>query len=156
MNSDKKDLYRDLILDHNRSPRNFGTLLDFTHSKEGHNPLCGDKVHLFLKIENDIVQSVCFTGEGCAISTASSSLLTEVIQGKSVKEIQKLSQQFCEAMESTQAKTKNTPSLFSPEMGDLRVFEGIAAYPARTKCVTLAWITLQKTFNNPNQAVSNE
>jgi len=132
--SEFNDLYMEVILDHNKNPRNKGTIEDHTNHADGHNPLCGDKISLDLIVENNIVKKIKFTGEGCAISTASSSLLTEYIIGKETSEIRHLFEEFHDLVTAENSETSN--------LGKLAVFEGVKKYPARVKCATLAWHTL--------------
>ena len=132
--SEFNDLYMEVILDHNKNPRNKGTIDDHTNHADGHNPLCGDKISLDLIIEKDTVKDIKFTGSGCAISTASSSLLTEYIVGKNISEIRHLFEEFHDLVTTDKSNTEN--------LGKLSVFEGVKKYPARVKCATLAWHTL--------------
>lgn len=123
------DLYQEVILDHCKRPRNFGDLPGSTHDAEGYNPLCGDQVHVRLRVINNVVDEAKFEGCGCAISTASASLMTELVRGKSREEIQELAQKFREVL------TENKEH----ELGDLEVLCGVKAFPMRVKCATLAW-----------------
>ncbi len=123
------DLYQEVILDHCKHPRNFGGLPGSTHDAEGYNPLCGDQVHVRLRVINNVVSEAKFEGCGCAISTASASLMTELVRGKSREEIRGLAQKFREVL------TENKEH----EMGDLEVLCGVKAFPMRVKCATLAW-----------------
>ena len=132
--NDFDDLYMEVILDHNKNPRNKGNIDKHTNHADGHNPLCGDKISLDLIIEDNLVKDIKFTGAGCAISTASSSILTEAIIGKKTSEIRHLFEEFHELV-TTDHKEKNN-------LGKLSVFEGVKKYPARVKCATLAWHTL--------------
>ena len=143
------DLYQETILDHSKRPRNCHTMDDANRKAEGFNPLCGDKLKLFLKVENDIVQDVSFIGSGCAISTASASLMTESLKGKSREEALKLLDKFHALL------TTDTP--ISKDLGKLVVFCGVRDYPARVKCATLAWHTLRSALGaSEAEAVSTE
>jgi len=142
------DLYQEIILDHSKRPRNCRPMEDANRKAEGYNPLCGDKLKLFLKVENDIVRDVSFVGSGCAISTASASLMTESLKGKSREEALKLLDKFHELL------TTDTP--VSQDLGKLVVFCGVRDYPARVKCATLAWHTLQAALEGTQQPVSTE
>jgi nitrogen fixation NifU-like protein len=133
------DLYQETILDHSKRPRNCHAMDDANRKAEGYNPLCGDKLKLFLKVENDVVTDASFVGTGCAISTASASLMTESLKGKSRDEAMKLLDKFHELL------TTDTP--VSNELGKLVVFCGVRDYPARVKCATLAWHTLKSALN---------
>ena len=153
MSFDLRDLYQQTIVDHNKSPRNYGKMEDSTHRAEGHNPLCGDQIELFLKIKEDRIADVKFVGKGCAISTASASLLTEEIRGKTVREVRQLFEKFHNML------TRENPQKAIPEiedMGKLVVFAGVAEYPARIKCATLAWHALIAALENKEQPVSTE
>lgn len=132
------DLYQEVILDHSKRPRNCHPMEDANHKAEGYNPLCGDKLKLFLKLEDDVVKDVSFVGSGCAISTASASLMTETLKGKRREEALKLLEQFHELL------TTDTP--VTQELGKLVVFCGVRDYPARVKCATLAWHTLKSAL----------
>jgi nitrogen fixation NifU-like protein len=133
------DLYQEIILDHCKRPRNCHAMADATRQADGYNPLCGDKLKLFVKIENDIVVDVSFVGSGCAISTASASLMTESLKGKSRTEALKLLDKFHELL--------TTDTAVSKDLGKLVVFCGVRDYPARVKCATLAWHTLKSALN---------
>ena len=145
--SEFNELYMEVILDHNKNPRNNGAIKDHTNHADGHNPLCGDKVSLDLIIEEDTVKDIKFTGSGCAISTASSSLLTEYIVGKKTSEIRHLFEEFHDLVTKDESNTEN--------LGKLSVFEGVKKYPARVKCATLAWHTLIAAMDG-NEEVSTE
>lgn len=151
MSQDLKDLYRKVVLDHNRSPRNFGALERTTHRAEGSNPLCGDRVELFLEIMEEKVQEIGFSGEGCAICTASASLLTEAIKGKTKQEVGQLQELFHQLLSGTINVEKEGDVL-----GELVVFGGVAQYPTRIKCATLAWQTLLAALEHSQDTVSTE
>jgi nitrogen fixation protein NifU and related proteins len=133
------DLYQEIILDHSKRPRNCHPMDDANRKAEGYNPLCGDKLKLFLKVENDVVTDASFIGCGCAISTASASLMTESLKGKTREDALKLLDKFHELL------TTDTPA--SHDLGKLVVFCGVRDYPARVKCATLAWHTLKSALN---------
>jgi nitrogen fixation NifU-like protein len=134
------DLYQEIILDHSKRPRNCHSMTDATRQADGYNPLCGDKLKLFVKVENDIVVDVSFVGSGCAISTASASLMTESLKGKTRDEALKLLEKFHELL--------TTDTAVSKDLGKLVVFCGVRDYPARVKCATLAWHTLKSALSN--------
>jgi len=136
---DLRDLYQEVILDHNRRPRNFGALPDANRTAEGHNPLCGDRVTVYLHVEGDRVQGISFSGAGCAISTASASLMTEALQGRTVAEARELFHRFHDLL------TQGTGDAAS--LGKLTVLAGVREYPIRVKCATLAWHTLQAALD---------
>jgi len=143
------DLYQEIILDHSKRPRNCHPMEDANRKAEGYNPLCGDKLKLYLKIENDVVKDVSFVGSGCAISTASASLMTESLKGKSRTEALKVMEKFHDLL--------TTDSPVTQELGKLVVFCGVRDYPARVKCATLAWHTLKSALNGaPEEPVSTE
>ena len=142
------DLYQETILDHSKRPRNCHPMDDANRKAEGFNPLCGDKLKLFLKMEGDVVKDVSFVGSGCAISTASASLMTESLKGKSREDALKMLEKFHELL------TTDTP--VSQELGKLVVFCGVRDYPARVKCATLAWHTLHTALKGDEEKVSTE
>jgi nitrogen fixation protein NifU and related proteins len=142
------DLYQEIILDHSKRPRNCHAMQDANRKAEGYNPLCGDKLKLYIKIENDVVTDASFEGSGCAISTASASLMTESLKGKSREEAMKLLDKFHNLL------TTDTP--VSQDLGKLVVFCGVRDYPARVKCATLAWHTLKSALNGASDPVTTE
>ena len=137
------DLYQEIILDHSKRPRNCHPMDDANRKAEGYNPLCGDKLKLYLKVENDIVTDASFVGSGCAISTASASLMTESLKGKTRAEALKVMEKFHDLL--------TTDSPVTQELGKLVVFCGVRDYPARVKCATLAWHTLKSALNNATE-----
>lgn len=146
--SDLQQLYQEVIIDHGRCPRNCRELPDANRVAEGHNPLCGDEVKIYLRVENDVVVEASFTGTGCAISTASASILTEEVKGKSVEEALNLVRRFREAMTSVRSMDE--------DMGRLAAFEGVKGYPMRVKCATLAWHTLHAALENRSEKATSE
>ncbi len=146
---DLRMLYQEVIVDHNRQPRNFGHISHPTHHAEGFNPLCGDKISLDMCVVDNIIQDVKFTGQGCAISMASASLMTENMIGKTVSDAEKLFQQFHDLL------TKEDTSALS-QLGKLTVLAGVKDYPARIKCATLAWHALHAAMQQESQPVSTE
>jgi len=149
--SDLMDLYQEVILDHNKTPRNFGPMDAPDHFAEGHNPLCGDQLRLYVKMDGDRVEQIRFEGSGCAISTASASLMTEVVGGKTLEEVEILYESFHELL-------TGDPSVVAevgPELGKLAVFSGVREFPVRVKCATLAWHTLQAALKD-QESVSTE
>lgn len=146
-----RDLYQEVIFDHNRNPRNFRIMEDANRRVDGFNPLCGDKLTLFLKIGDDhVIQDASFQGSGCAISTASVSLMTEIIKGMSEVEAEVLFKQFHEMT------TGKSDDINLEAIGKLAVLAGVREYPARVKCATLAWHTLDAALKNQQEAVSTE
>jgi nitrogen fixation NifU-like protein len=144
-----RDLYQEVILDHNRRPRNFGALPEANRRAEGHNPLCGDRVTVYLDVAGGRIRDLAFQGSGCAISTASASLMTEALKGRSVEEARQLFQGF-HGLVTTGAGEG------SEELGKLAVFGGVREFPMRVKCATLAWHTLLAALDQKDQPVSTE
>ena len=142
------DLYQETIIDHSKRPRNKGSLDAPTHSAEGYNPLCGDRLMLQLQIENGRVARVAFQGVGCAISTASASLMTDAIKGKTPEEAEQTFEIFHELL------TEDYPA--PANLGKLAVFSGVREYPMRVKCATLAWHTLRAALRGDQKPVSTE
>ena len=134
---ESRDLYQDIIIDHGRKPRNFHALQHPSHFAQGHNPLCGDRMTVYRSIEGDRIKDVSFEGRGCAISTASASLMTEVLKGKTVAEAEELFKAF--HAEVTGGEGTTVPEALQDDLERLAPLEGVKAYPARVKCATLAW-----------------
>lgn len=151
MSSELRDLYQEVILDHNKRPRNFGPLPGANRSAEGNNPLCGDRIQLRLRLEGDRVEEIAFEGAGCAISTASASMMTEVVKGRSVAEAEALFHKFHHLLTGEPADA----GAESPELGKLEVFAGVREYPMRVKCATLAWHTFHAALQGGGE-VSTE
>jgi nitrogen fixation NifU-like protein len=150
MFDDLRDLYQEVIFDHNRNPRNFRVMENADRQVEGFNPLCGDRLTLFLKMDGNVIADASFQGSGCAISTASVSLMTEIIKGKTEQEAEELFKQF---HEMTTGKDEQA-SLAA--VGKLAVLAGVREYPARVKCATLAWHTLDAALKNERKSISTE
>ena len=148
--TDLQDLYQELILDHGRRPRNLRRLEEADRSAEGYNPLCGDKVKIYVKMEGDVVKDISFEGSGCAISTASASIMTETLKGKTRGEAEELFQTFHDLVTGQPSK------LGSPELGKLAVFSGVSEFPVRVKCATLSWHTLRSALKGNGEVVSTE
>lgn len=147
--SDLRELYQEYVLDHGRRPRNFRFPEGATHSAEGHNPLCGDKLAVKLVVDDDVIRDIGFQGVGCAISTASASTMTEAVKGKTVAEARELFGAFL-AMVKGEAEP-------DPEVLDsLAAFAGVAEFPMRVKCATLAWHTLTAALEGKGEPVSTE
>ncbi len=145
-----RELYRELILDHARSPRHFGKLDDATHSASGINPLCGDKLNMYFRLDdNQRIADACFEGSGCAISVASASLLTDTVIGMSVNEANR----FFEAV--TNSLTGNAEHA-SVELGKLRALEGVKEFPSRVKCATLAWHAMSAALHQDESPATTE
>ncbi len=150
MFEDLRDLYQEVIFDHNRNPRNFRVMADANRQVEGFNPLCGDRLTLFLKIDDHVITDASFQGSGCAISTASVSLMTEIVKGKTETEADALFTQF---HEMTTGKAEH---IDLEAIGKLAVLAGVREYPARVKCATLAWHTLDAALKNQASSISTE
>ncbi len=146
--SELNDLYQELIIDHSKRPRNFRRLEDPKNTAQGYNPLCGDKITLDLKLANNHIDDIAFQGSGCAISTASASLMTESVKGKTLQEAEMLFDKFHNLI------TGDKPD--SSGMGKLAVFSGVREFPARAKCATLAWHTLRAALQERDAPVSTE
>lgn len=146
--SDLRDLYQDVILDHSRRPRNFGRLETATHHAEGYNPLCGDRVEVFIELDDDRVSGMQFEGAGCAISTSSASLMTEALKGKTVAEARELFKRVRALMTGEAAG--------GGSVGKLTVFEGVREFPLRVKCATLAWHTMTSALAGKDEEVTTE
>jgi nitrogen fixation NifU-like protein len=139
--ADLTDLYQEVILDHNRRPRNFHVLDDASHSAEGFNPLCGDRLTLYLKLAGGIVEDVSFEGGGCAISKASASMMTDAIKGKSVAEANALFERFHHMVTTP-------PEEPVEDLGKLSALAGVREFPVRVKCASLAWHTLKAAMSD--------
>lgn len=146
--SDLSDLYQEVILDHNRRPRNFHPLAEASHTAEGYNPLCGDRLKLYLKLDGDTIEDVSFEGAGCAISKASASLMTDALKGKSVTEANALFDRF-------HRMVTTPPGQSVEDMGKLSALAGVREFPVRVKCASLAWHTLRAALHN-EQRTSTE
>jgi nitrogen fixation NifU-like protein len=151
MSDQLRELYQELILDHNRKPRNRRAMPDASRDAEGFNPLCGDKVHVYVKLEGDRIADVSFDGVGCAISTASASLMTLALKGRTLAEAQALFDEF-------HAMVTGEPGAPVDEgkLGKLAVFQGVCEFPVRVKCATLAWHTLRAALDRTTDPVSTE
>lgn len=152
--SEINELYQQVILDHNKNPRNFGVMDDATNSAEGHNPLCGDQIDVYAKVEKGIIVEIKFKGAGCAISKASASIMTTMIVGKTVDEAKELFDEFINIVTADLNDKCDTL-----ELGKLAVFCGVREFPARVKCASLAWHTMMKAIKKSeldNAPVSTE
>jgi nitrogen fixation protein NifU and related proteins len=146
---DLKELYRDVILDHNKRPRNFGKLEASDAHADGHNPLCGDRLTVFLKMDGNRVDDIRFEGKGCAISTASASLMTEAIKGKDRADIGEL-------FDKIHSMLTRQDAVADPSLGKLAALSGVREYPARVKCASLCWHTLNAALDKGAATVSTE
>jgi len=150
MFDDLRDLYQEVIFDHNRNPRNFRVMADANRQVEGFNPLCGDRLTLYLRIDDHVISDASFQGVGCAISTASVSLMTEIVKGKTEAEADALFKLFHEIT------TGKSEAINLEAIGKLAVLAGVREYPARVKCATLAWHTLDAALKNQAKSISTE
>ena len=149
--SELRDLYQEVVLDHAKRPRNFGSIAAASHRALGHNPLCGDKLTVFLDVDNGVVKDVRFQGSGCAISTASASMMTESIKGKTRAEVETLFEKFHHMLTGPQSVESE-----DDELGKLVVFSGVKEFPVRVKCATLAWHTLNAALKHQVEPASTE
>lgn len=143
-----RDLYQEVIFDHNRNPRNYGEMADASHRADGHNPLCGDQLTVYVQLSGDIVEKAMFIGHGCAISTASASLMTEAVQGKTVQEVEALFRDMHAMLTEAHPEAR--------DFGKLEVLSGVREFPARVKCATLAWHTLHNAINEARDIAKTE
>jgi nitrogen fixation NifU-like protein len=145
--NDLRDLYQQLILDHNQSPQNFRDMEDATSKVDGHNPLCGDEITLYLNVVDNTIKDISFKGSGCAISKASASIMTTLIKGKTVAEAEGLFARF---------HTMITTGKISGDMGKLAVLAGVHKFPARVKCAVLSWHTMNNALHNKTELTTTE
>ena len=150
-----KELYQEIILDHGKNPRNLGKFENFNKDAKGHNPLCGDKVHLFLKLdENKKVEDISFEGQGCAVSMASASIMTDLVKGKEENDVKEIVTEFLEMIkEKDEIKTN---LLNDDEKTKLMCLSGVKQYPMRVKCATLSWHTLTSAIDKSQNEVNSE
>ena len=152
---DLKQLYQDIILEHGKSPRNLGKCEGYNHEAKGYNPLCGDKVHVYLKLDNGKkVESLTFEGEGCAISLASASIMTELVKGKSFEEAKEIMDAFLNMIKNTSEIQSN--HLDEDEKTKLMSLSGVKQFPMRVKCATLSWHTLNSAIKRKKEEVNTE
>ena len=152
---DLKQLYQDIILEHGKSPRNLGKCEGYSHEAKGYNPLCGDKVHVYLKLDNEKkVESLTFEGEGCAISLASASIMTELVKGKSFEEAKEIMDAFLNMIKNTSEIQSN--NLNEDQKIKLMSLSGVKQFPMRVKCATLSWHTLIAAIDNSNEEINTE
>ena len=144
---DLNDLYQEVILDHNRRPRNFRTIEGASHHADGYNPLCGDKLSLTVQVDGDSIADVAFVGSGCAISKASASLMTDAVKGKSVEEARSLFERF-------HRMVTTPPDAPVEDLGKLSVFGGVREFPVRVKCASLAWHTLKAALDREERTTT--
>ena len=148
--SDLRELYQQVILDHNKNPRNFHEMADASRKVEGYNPLCGDHYTVFVKLDDGTIRDVSFTGNGCAISKASASVMSSTVKGKTTEEAQSLFETFHRLV------TGDMSGLSAADLGRLAAFSGVSEFPARVKCATLAWHTLRTALEGQEEKVTTE
>jgi nitrogen fixation NifU-like protein len=149
--SDLRDLYQEVILDHNKRPRNFRSMSDATARAEGHNPLCGDRVTVYVRLDGDRIADVSFEGSGCAISKASASLMTDSVMGRKVADADALFDAFQSLVTAGPATAPSTE-----DVGKLEVLAGVRDYPSRVKCATLAWHALRSAIHGGPRSIKTE
>ncbi len=150
-----KELYQEIILDHGKNPRNLRKTTNFNKDAKGHNPLCGDKVHVYLKLDEDKkVQDISFEGQGCAISMASASIMTDLVKGKEEHEVKEIVKDFLEMIK--EKDQLNNKILEENEKTKLMCLSGVKKYPMRVKCATLSWHTLTSAIDNTQQEINSE
>ena len=148
MDQNLRELYQEIILDHSRHPRHFGALADANHVADGHNPLCGDRVKVYLQVDaDDRIADVSFEGRGCAISVASASLMTEMLKGRSIADAEQLMSGFLHLV-----KGEDAGDLLPDDREQLEVMAGVSAFPMRVKCATLAWHAMKSALDNEGVA----
>ena len=150
-----KELYQEIILDHGKNPRNLRRTENFNKDAKGHNPLCGDKVHVYLKLnENKKVEDISFEGQGCAISMASASIMTDLIKGKEENEVKEIVSDFLDMIKENDELNNNI--LHEDDKTKLMCLSGVKQYPMRVKCATLSWHTLTSAINNSQEEINTE
>jgi nitrogen fixation NifU-like protein len=148
--NDLRELYQEVILDHSKRPRNRRVMDDASHQAVGHNPLCGDRATIFLRVEGDVVTDASFEGSGCSISTASASMMTDAVRGRTVAEVKALFERFHELVTSDPGRAAEV----APELGKLAVFQGVHEFPLRVKCASLAWHTMKAALEGGGRATT--
>ena len=150
-----KELYQEIILDHGKNPRNLRKTENFNKDAKGHNPLCGDKVHIYLKLnENKKVEDISFEGQGCAISMASASIMTDLVKGKEEFEVKEIVNDFLDMIKEKDELSNNI--LHKDDKTKLMCLSGVKQYPMRVKCATLSWHTLTSAINNSQEEINTE
>lgn len=151
MNDEFQELYQEIILDHNRSPRNYRKMDDSTHILEGRNPLCGDHYTIYLKVKDDVIEDVSFEGSGCAISKASASVMSTTIKGKTIAE----AEEYFEIFHKLVTGEADAEEYFE-KAGKIAAFSGVSEFPVRVKCASLAWHTMHNALENREEPASTE
>ncbi len=151
MDAELKELYQQVILDHNKNPRNFRKIENANHFAEGYNPLCGDRLNIYVELEGGTIKDISFQGSGCAISKASASLMSSIVKGLPVEEAERLFEKFQAVITGKITDEENIE-----ELGKLAVFAGVKEFPSRVKCASLAWHTMIAAFKQEDKSVSTE
>ncbi|HUX60858.1 MAG TPA: SUF system NifU family Fe-S cluster assembly protein [Ignavibacteriaceae bacterium] len=151
MDAELKELYQQVILDHNKNPRNFRKIENANHFAEGYNPLCGDRLNIYVELEGGRIKDISFQGSGCAISKASASLMSSIVKGLPVEEAERLFEKFQAVITGKINDEENIEQL-----GKLAVFAGVKEFPSRVKCASLAWHTMIAAFKQEDKSVSTE
>ncbi|MHB8338443.1 MAG: Fe-S cluster assembly sulfur transfer protein SufU [Ignavibacteriaceae bacterium] len=151
MDAELKELYQQVILDHNKNPRNFRKIENANHFAEGYNPLCGDRLNIYVELEGGTIKDISFQGSGCAISKASASLMSSIVKGLPVEEAERLFEKFQAVITGKITDEENIE-----EIGKLAVFAGVKEFPSRVKCASLAWHTMIAAFKQEEKSVSTE
>jgi nitrogen fixation NifU-like protein len=147
---DLRELYQEVILDHSKRPRNLRALADANRRAEGHNPLCGDHATVYLRVEDDVVREASFEGSGCSISTASASMMTDALKGKTLAEARRMFESFHQLVTADPSKSQTAAA----ELGKLGVFAGVHEFPMRVKCASLAWHTMKAALEGGGKATT--
>lgn len=146
-----QELYQQVIIDHNKNPRNYGKPAQHNHFAEGYNPLCGDRINIYLDIDNNVIRDIHFDGQGCAISKSSASIMTSILKGKTLEEVEELFGKFHDLITGPIGV-----KAVADDYGKLAVFEGVKAFPSRVKCASLAWHTMKNAIENKNEIAVTE
>lgn len=146
-----RELYQQIILDHNKSPKNYGRIVNCSHASEGYNPLCGDRIKIYALVEDGVIQDIKFEGEGCAIAKASGSIMTALLKGKTIEEAEKLFKAFQDLITSEVDSEVDLEKL-----GKLAVFAGVREFPTRVKCAGLAWHTVKAAMDKKDEVITTE
>lgn len=146
-----RDMYQELILEHAKAPRNFHPMESASNQAEGFNPLCGDRCTVYISMDGDVIKEIAFQGNGCAISRASASMMTQALKGKTALEAETMFEKFHDMVTGRSGEGEDRP-----EVGKLAVFAGVSGFPARVKCATLAWHTLEAALHGDQKPVSSE
>lgn len=146
-----RELYQQIILDHNKSPKNYGKIVNCSHASEGYNPLCGDRIKIYAQVEDGIIKDIKFEGEGCAIAKASGSIMTALLKGKTIEEAEKLFKAFQDLITSEVDSEVDLEKL-----GKLAVFAGVREFPTRVKCAGLAWHTVKAAMDKKDEVITTE